>query len=84
MATKLCSTEEAAEFELSKIGEEINILENEVSNDDQKIGFCHNDLQYGNIMMDEETKALTIIVSTFPALINLLHLQSTHLSFSCL
>ncbi|CAN6455806.1 unnamed protein product [Victoria cruziana] len=61
VATKLCSTEEAAEFELSKIGEEINILEKEVSNDDQKIGFCHNDLQYGNIMMDEETKALTII-----------------------
>ncbi|XP_049931147.1 probable choline kinase 2 isoform X3 [Nymphaea colorata] len=61
VATKLCSTEEAAEFELDKIGEEINILEKELSNDNHKIGFCHNDLQYGNIMMDEETKVLTII-----------------------
>jgi len=29
----------------------------------QEIGFCHNDLQYGNIMMDEDTRAITLIVS---------------------
>ncbi|VAH09801.1 unnamed protein product [Triticum turgidum subsp. durum] len=40
---------------------EINALESEFSGEDQCIGFCHNDLQYGNIMIDEETKALTII-----------------------
>ncbi|KAF3775592.1 putative choline kinase 2 [Nymphaea thermarum] len=61
VATKICSIEEAAEFELDQIGEEINILEKELSNENHKIGFCHNDLQYGNIMMDEETKVLTII-----------------------
>lgn len=27
------------------------------------IGFCHNDLQYGNLMADERTGAITIIVS---------------------
>lgn len=41
---------------------EINLLEKALSKNDEKIGFCHNDLQYGNIMMDEETKAITIIV----------------------
>lgn len=29
----------------------------------QDIGFCHNDLQYGNIMIDEETRQITLIVS---------------------
>lgn len=38
-------------------------LENELSEEDQRIGFCHNDLQYGNIMIDEETRVVTIIVS---------------------
>lgn len=41
---------------------EINLLEKSLFKNDEKIGFCHNDLQYGNIMMDEETKAITIIV----------------------
>ncbi|RRT83035.1 hypothetical protein B296_00003907 [Ensete ventricosum] len=36
-------------------------LENELSEEDQRIGFCHNDLQYGNIMIDEETRVVTII-----------------------
>lgn len=43
--------------------EEISTLEKELSSDSQPVGFCHNDLQYGNIMMDEETKSITIIVS---------------------
>ncbi|KAI6689615.1 hypothetical protein NL676_026443 [Syzygium grande] len=33
----------------------------ELTRDDQAIGFCHNDLQYGNIMMDEETRLITLI-----------------------
>lgn len=41
------------------------MLERELSHDSQEIGFCHNDLQYGNIMMDEETRSITMIVS-FP------------------
>jgi hypothetical protein len=37
-------------------------LENKSSGDYQWIGFCHNDLQNGNIMIDEKTNVLTIIV----------------------
>ena len=42
--------------------EEISILEKDLLGDRQSIGFCHNDLQYGNIMLDEETRSITIIV----------------------
>jgi len=48
---------------LDSLENEITALENECSGDYQWIGFCHNDLQYGNIMIDEETNVLTIIVS---------------------
>ena len=44
---------------------EINTLEKDLSQDYQEIAFCHNDLQYGNIMIDEKTKSVTIIVSSF-------------------
>jgi len=44
--------------------EEITALENDFSGERECIGFCHNDLQYGNIMIDEETKLPTIIVSS--------------------
>lgn len=60
-AKELSSVEEAKEFRLDVVEEEISCLENELSSENQKIGFCHNDLQYGNIMMDEETKLVTII-----------------------
>ncbi|KAF3791861.1 putative choline kinase 2 [Nymphaea thermarum] len=60
-ATKVCSEAEAVEFELGKIEMEISTLEKELFRDNDNIGFCHNDLQYGNIMMDEETKTVTII-----------------------
>jgi choline/ethanolamine kinase len=39
------------------------MLEKELSHDYLDIGFCHNDLQYGNIMLDEETRSITLIVS---------------------
>ncbi|EES03529.1 probable choline kinase 2 [Sorghum bicolor] len=60
-AKNLCPSEEAKEFRLDSLENEITALENECSGDYQWIGFCHNDLQYGNIMIDEETNVLTII-----------------------
>jgi len=63
----LCTPEDLAEFGLDKIEDEIYLLEHELQDKckQQEIGFCHNDLQYGNIMIDEDTNAITIIVS-FP------------------
>ncbi|XP_074576409.1 putative choline kinase 2 isoform X2 [Curcuma longa] len=60
-AIRLCSPEEVEEFQLDKLADEIKMLEKILSAEDQSIGFCHNDLQYGNIMMDEEFKQVTII-----------------------
>lgn len=64
-ARSLCPPEEAEEYCLDIMEEEITDLENEFSGQNQRIGFCHNDLQYGNIMIDEETSLVTIIVSFF-------------------
>ncbi|CAN6341270.1 unnamed protein product [Urochloa humidicola] len=60
-AKSLCSSDEAKEFCLDSMEEQITALENGFSGECECIGFCHNDLQYGNIMIDEETKMLTII-----------------------
>ncbi|KAK9046986.1 hypothetical protein V6N11_052855 [Hibiscus sabdariffa] len=60
-AKKICSPRTTKEFGLDILEEEISILEKELTQGNQVIGFCHNDLQYGNIMMDEETKAITLI-----------------------
>nr|CAD1829855.1 unnamed protein product [Ananas comosus var. bracteatus] len=60
-ARSLCPPEEAEEYCLDIMEEEITDLENEFSGQNQRIGFCHNDLQYGNIMIDEETSLVTII-----------------------
>lgn len=60
-AKGLCSQAEIKEFGLDTLDDEIQTLEKELTKDDQEIGFCHNDLQYGNIMIDEETKSLTLI-----------------------
>ncbi|XP_052188317.1 probable choline kinase 1 [Diospyros lotus] len=60
-ARRLCSPEQAKEFGLDNLEEEIRMLERDLSRDYQEVGFCHNDLQYGNILIDEETRSITII-----------------------
>ncbi|KAI5654609.1 hypothetical protein M9H77_31796 [Catharanthus roseus] len=60
-AKSLSSPEHAKEFRLDSIENEINMLEKELSQDNQEIGFCHNDLQYGNIMFDEKRRSIIII-----------------------
>ncbi|XP_057457337.1 probable choline kinase 2 [Lotus japonicus] len=60
-AKRLSSPKEVEAFYLDTIDKEISILEKELSGADQHIGFCHNDLQYGNIMLDEDTHSVTII-----------------------
>ena len=63
-AKSLALPEEAKAFCLDTIEEDISILEKELPGAHQRIGFCHNDLQYGNIMIDEVTNSITIIVSS--------------------
>ncbi|KAJ3695034.1 hypothetical protein LUZ60_000411 [Juncus effusus] len=60
-AKQVCPSEEAEEFNLENLEGEITNLEGEISDKDEKIGFCHNDLQYGNIMMDEVSGLVTLI-----------------------
>jgi thiamine kinase-like enzyme len=63
-AKSLASPEEAKAFCLDTMEEDISILEEKLSQAHRHIVFCHNDLQYGNIMIDEKTNSITIIVST--------------------
>ncbi|KAJ4960463.1 hypothetical protein NE237_020373 [Protea cynaroides] len=60
-AESLCSPEETKVFRLDALKEEILELERELSRDHQLVGFCHNDLHYANIMINEETRSITII-----------------------
>ncbi|WJX66282.1 hypothetical protein P8452_50852 [Trifolium repens] len=60
-AKSLCSQKDIKIFGLDNLDAEINMLRELLSKGHQEIGFCHNDLQYGNIMMDEETRSITLI-----------------------
>ncbi|KAL3572663.1 hypothetical protein D5086_026567 [Populus alba] len=60
-AKSMCSAKDVKEFCLDSLENEINMLEKELSHEYLDIGFCHNDLQYGNIMLDEETRSITLI-----------------------
>ncbi|KZV58289.1 hypothetical protein F511_01140 [Dorcoceras hygrometricum] len=60
-AKRLSSAQEAEAFQLSVMENEISALQKSLTTAHQLVGFCHNDLQYGNIMMDEETRLITII-----------------------
>ena len=62
-ARSRCSADECKEFRLESLGDEIVELERALSAVDQRVVFCHNDLQYGNIMIYEETRQVTLIVS---------------------
>ena len=64
-ALTLCGPEHIEELQLRKLGSEIDELSYRLSEriETNKIGFCHNDLQYGNIMLDEEDTSITLIVS---------------------
>ncbi|KAH7331908.1 hypothetical protein KP509_20G056800 [Ceratopteris richardii] len=60
-AINICSGENLAEFGLHNIRNEIEELENKSSTLNSEVGFCHNDLQYGNILMDNKDGSLTFI-----------------------
>ncbi|CAL5386296.1 unnamed protein product [Camellia sinensis] len=60
-ARSLCTREHAREFCLDALEDEICVLETELWGEHQDLGFCHNDLQYGNIMINEKTRSITII-----------------------
>ncbi|KAI3894985.1 hypothetical protein MKX03_028005 [Papaver bracteatum] len=65
-AKQVCPPEEARVFMLDSLDEEITILEKEISGENQLIGLCHNDLQYGNIMMNEDTnRTIVWLVNVF-------------------
>lgn len=59
-AKDMATSEEAKAVNLDAIEDKIVLLQRELAGKEH-IGFCHNDLQYGNIMMEEDTKAITII-----------------------
>ncbi|GFP98553.1 probable choline kinase 2 [Phtheirospermum japonicum] len=61
VAKDLCSPEHAKAYHLDSLEKEISLLENAISGHGQEIGFCHNDLQYGNIMINDTNKTVTII-----------------------
>ncbi|PPS06751.1 hypothetical protein GOBAR_AA13901 [Gossypium barbadense] len=50
-AKRFCSPSTAKEFGLDGLEEEISILEKELTQGYQEIGFCHNDLQYDKVCM---------------------------------
>jgi len=58
-----CSEEESKQFQLNKLGDEIALLAKAMSGVNQSVGFSRNDLPYGNIMIYEETRQVTLIVS---------------------
>ncbi|XP_019152821.1 PREDICTED: probable choline kinase 3 [Ipomoea nil] len=60
-AKRLCSTEQTTEFRLGDLENEISLLEKELSREPPEIGFCHNDLQYGNIMIENTARLITFI-----------------------
>lgn len=59
-ALEVCHDNEIAEFQLDCMEEEIDNLEMMLM-DDQRIGFCHNDLQYANVMFNDDDKSVTLI-----------------------
>ncbi|KAH9288497.1 hypothetical protein KI387_032614, partial [Taxus chinensis] len=49
------------EFQLNRLQDEITKLRSTISKSGERVGFCHNDLQYGNIMINENDANITLI-----------------------
>ncbi|KAI5062080.1 hypothetical protein GOP47_0022619 [Adiantum capillus-veneris] len=60
-ALEICPPAWHEEFQLELIKQELVQLQCRFSKFNGVVGFCHNDLQYGNIMMNETTGEVTII-----------------------
>ncbi|MCO5600887.1 hypothetical protein L7F22_055004 [Adiantum nelumboides] len=60
-ALEICPSTWHQEFQLESIKEDLPKLQHKFSQFQGLVGFCHNDLQYGNIMMNETNKDVTII-----------------------
>eukprot|EP00249_Psilotum_nudum_P013725 c24477_g1_i2 orf=287-1393(-) len=60
-ALNICTLEHQEEFHLHSLEEEISELRKRISKPGERVGFCHNDLQYGNIMINERDHSVTII-----------------------
>jgi len=60
-ALALCPNIEVGGFRLDCMEDEINNLEKMLSMEGESVGFCHNDLQYANMMFDDDNKCLTLI-----------------------
>ncbi|KAG0614076.1 hypothetical protein M758_6G149800 [Ceratodon purpureus] len=48
-------------IDMNYLEDEINYLQQRLDKRDTQIGFCHNDLQYGNIMLSEKDDSVTLI-----------------------
>ncbi|KAH7437017.1 hypothetical protein KP509_05G052900 [Ceratopteris richardii] len=60
-ALEICPSSWHEEFQLDNIKKELTQIQAWFSKFKGIVGFCHNDLQYGNIMMNETTEDVTII-----------------------
>lgn len=60
-ALRIVPKAQVREFGLENLGSAVAALERRLGGPLERVGFCHNDLQYGNIMVDERTGAITLI-----------------------
>ncbi|GLJ52395.1 hypothetical protein SUGI_1114460 [Cryptomeria japonica] len=58
---RLSKPEIVEEFQLNGLQAEITKLRSAISKPGERVGFCHNDLQYGNIMINEKDGNVTLI-----------------------
>lgn len=63
IALELATAEQVQKHGLQNLGGEIASLKLQLDELGSVVGFCHNDLQNGNIMMNEDDNSVTLIVS---------------------
>eukprot|EP00246_Nothoceros_aenigmaticus_P015449 TRINITY_DN640_c0_g1_i5.p1 TRINITY_DN640_c0_g1~~TRINITY_DN640_c0_g1_i5.p1 ORF type:complete len:334 (+),score=57.90 TRINITY_DN640_c0_g1_i5:183-1184(+) len=61
IALDVATSEQIQRFGLQNLEEEIAYLKLRMHNLGRDVGFCHNDLQYGNIMISEKDNSVTLI-----------------------